>query len=506
MAARLTAAGRSVTLLEAGEPDDDRRIRIPAAVPKLMDTEYDWNYHTEPQAALAGRELFWPRGRTLGGSSAINAMIWARGHPADYEGWAAVAGDGWGFDELWRYFRRIESFDGPPSSARGTDGPLSVEARSPDNELTTAFLDAAERVGHERNPDYNDWAQAGVAPFQTTTSDGERVSAADAYLKPALDRSTLTAVTGAHATRVTFTDGQADGVEFRRDGRTRHAAAEREVILTAGAVNSPQLLLLSGIGDPAQLAAHGIDTRAAVPEVGRNLQDHLFATTIYEATQPVSLDDADSLWNALRWLTNRSGPLTSNLAEAGGFVHTDRAGDAPDLQYHFLPAYLMRHTRDNPPGHGFTLNATQLRPASRGRVALQSADPTADPLIDPAYLTRDPDAAVLVEGVRRSREILRSEPFDDYRGREVWPGAEVTSDAGIERHVRETAETVYHPVGTCRMGTDADSVVDERLRVRGVQGVRVADASVMPQITGGNTNAPTLAIAERASDILLGRT
>ncbi|MFB6194384.1 MAG: GMC family oxidoreductase, partial [Halobaculum sp.] len=321
----------------------------------------------------------------------------------------------------------------------------------------------------------------------------------------ALSRSNLHAVTGAQATRVTFTDGRADGVAFRQDGRSRHVEAEREVLVTAGAVNSPQLLLLSGIGDPDHLAAHDIGVRAANPEVGRNLQDHLFATTIYRATRPVSLDEADTLWNRLRWLVGKRGPLTSNLAEAGGFVRTDPTLDAPDLQYHFLPAYLMRHTKDNPDGHGFTLNATQLRPSSRGEIRLRSADPTADPVIDPGYLTSDPDLSVLVEGVRRSREILQAEPFDDYRGREVWPGSEVETDEEIARHVRETAETVYHPVGTCRMGTDAESVVDERLRVRGVEALRVADASVMPTITGGNTNAPTMAIAERAADLVLGR-
>ena len=565
LAARLTAAGHTVQLLEAGGPDDDRRIRAPAAVPELIETEYDWDYHTVGQSALDDRELFWPRGKVLGGSSAINAMIWARGHPIDYDNWAAQAGEGWGPDEMGRYFERIESFEpadgaasgerggsgrtdafggsGPTDGSRGsgrsdrsgqtnsfeqpdesrdsrqssaasesadrwtrgTDGPLTVEEPTNPNELTEAFLAAARQTGHQPAGDYNDGRQTGVSTFQTTTSDGKRVSAADAYLRPALDRAALTAETGARATRVTFSDGRATGAEFLQDGKRRHATAEREVILAAGAVNSPQLLMLSGIGDPDQLAAHDIAVRAARPAVGSNLQDHLFATVTYECTQPVSLDTADTLWNRLRWLLFGTGPLTSNLAEAGGFVHTESDASVPNLQYHFLPAYLMRHTMDNPDGHGFTLNATQLRPESRGEIRLRSGDPTADPVIDPQYCTSEPDLSVLVEGLQRCRRVLQAEPFDEYRGREVWPGRGVQSKAALADHVRETAETVYHPVGTCRMGTDADSVVDPRLRVRGVEGLRVIDASVMPQITGGNTNAPTMAIAERGADLLLDR-
>ena len=500
---RLVEAGHSVRLLEAGEPDDDRRLHVPAAVPELVGSGYDWEYHTAPQPELDDRELFWPRGKTLGGSSSINAMIWARGHPSDYDGWPA--GEEWGFEEIERSLRRIERFDGEPAGTRGTDGLLHVETPSGLNELSVAFLRAAEQAGHERNPDYNAGRQAGVAGFQTTTHDGRRHSAADGYLKPVLDDERLTAETGAQATRVTFSDGRATGVTYLQNGDRHHAEASREVILAAGAVNSPQLLLLSGIGAPEQLAAHAIDCRVEAPEVGQNLQDHLFATTVYEATQPVSLDEANTLWNKLKWLIGKRGPLTSNLAEAGGFVRTDDSLDAPDLQYHFMPAYLMRHTLDNPDGHGFTLNATQLRPESRGEIRLQSDDPTADPVIDPSYCSAEPDLDVLIDGVERSREILRSAPFDDYRGPEVWPGRDVTSRAGIAQHVRETAETVYHPVGTCRMGTDADSVVDERLRVRGVEDLRVIDASVMPRITGGNTNAPTMAVAERGAAFLLGR-
>jgi choline dehydrogenase len=324
-------------------------------------------------------------------------------------------------------------------------------------------------------------------------------------LKPALDRPNLRAETGAHVTGITFDGDRATGVEFEQDGREYRARVDREVVVCGGTVASPKLLMLSGIGDPDHLAEHGIEPRAERPGVGRNLQDHLFAFNVYRTSAEDTLDDAGGLVDLAKYFLFKRGPLTSNGAEAGGFVRTDVGSDldAPDLQFHFVPAFFMRHGFDNPEGdHGFSIGVTQLRPESRGRVTLRSSDPLSPPVIDPRYLTEEPDLDVLVEGVRMAREIAHRDPFDDVRGEEVWPGEGVESDEGIAEWTRRTVETVYHPVGTCRMGEDGTAVVDDRLRVHGVEGLRVVDASVMPTIPGGNTNAPTIAVAERAADLI----
>jgi choline dehydrogenase len=506
LANRLTErSDRSVLLLEAGEPDDRREIEIPLALAELFRSPVDWEYYTEPQPACAGRRLYWPRGKTLGGSSSINAMIYVRGHPTDYDRWAELGNEGWSYEELLPYFRRSEHFEPAGSRYHGLGGSLHVaDPRSP-RELSRRFVDAAAAAGHERNPDFNGERQAGVGLYHLTQEGGKRCSAADAFLKPALDRPTLAVETGAHVTRVTFDGGRATGVEFRQDDRTYRARADREVLVCAGAVDSPKLLMLSGLGDPDHLADHGIEVHADLPGVGRNLQDHLFAFNVYRATEPVTLDDAETLPNLAKYLLFKRGPLTSNVAESGGFARTEPGLDAPDLQFHFVPSYLMRHGFDNPEeGHGFSIGVTQLRPESRGRITLRSADPLAAPAIDPRYLTEEPDVEVLIEGIRMAREIADQEPFDGVRGEEVWPGTDAESDEEIAEWARETVETVYHPVGTCRMGEDGMAVVDDELRVHGVEGLRVVDASVMPTIPGGNTNAPTIAVAERAADLVSG--
>jgi choline dehydrogenase len=507
MASRLTErSDRSVLVLEAGEPNDKREIDIPLALGELFRSSVDWEYYTEPQPGCAGRRLFWPRGKTLGGSSSINAMIYIRGHPADYDHWADLGNEGWGYDEMLPYFRRSEHFEPAGSKYHGLGGPLNVaEPRSP-RRLSRQFVDGAAAVGHERNHDFNGERQEGVGLYHLTQKGGQRCSTADAFLKPALDRPNLRAETGAHVTGITFDGDRATGVEFRQDGVEYRARADREVVVCGGAVDSPKLLMLSGIGDPEHLAEHGIETRADLPGVGRNLQDHLFAFNVYRATEPVTLDDAENLVNLAKYLLFKRGPLTSNIAESGGFARTDAGAgglDAPDLQFHFVPAYLMRHGFDNPEeGHGFSIGVTQLRPESRGRVTLRSDDPLASPAIDPRYLTEEPDLDVLVEGIRMAREIASQSAFDGVRGEEVWPGEGVESDEGLAEWARETVETVYHPVGTCRMGDDDMAVVDDELRVHGVEGLRVVDASVMPTIPGGNTNAPTIAVAERAADLM----
>ena len=494
----------SVLLLEAGEPDDERNIKIPAAFPELFKTETDWEYYTEPQEHCGGRELYWPRGKTLGGCSSNNAMIYVRGHRSDYDHWADLGNDGWEYDSMLEYFKRAETFEPPATEYHGTDGPLNVADQTSPRPASEAFVRAAAAAGYDRNDDFNGADQEGVGMYHVTQKGGKRHSAADAYLKPVLDRSNLTAETGARVTEVTIEDGRATGVEYRQDGARHVADASEEVVLTAGAVNSPHLLMLSGIGDPAHLSDHGIDVTVDSPGVGRNLQDHLFVFTVYETSDDVStLDDAGGLRDILNWFVLKRGKLTSNVGEAGGFVRTDEGESRPDLQFHFAPSYFMEHGLANPAdGRGLSIGATQLRPESRGRVTLASADPFDAPRIDPNYLAESEDVETLVEGVRRAREIAAEEPLSGYVGAEVWPGEDVRSDEAIAEHVREKCHTVYHPVGTCKMGDDEAAVVDDRLRVHGVKGLRVADASVMPTLVGGNTNAPTIAIAERAADLI----
>ena len=503
LANRLTADGTTeVLLLEAGKPDEKREIGIPAAYPELWKSSVDWEYYTEPQTELHDRELYWPRGKTLGGSSSINAMIYARGQPADYDHWAAAGNDGWTYEDVLPYFKKAEHNERGPSEYHGTDGPRNVADLQSPNELSEAFVEAGQAVGLPRNKDFNAGDQSGVGFYQVTQKDGERHSAADAYLKPVLGRSNLTAVTGAQVTRIRFDGREAVGVEYVRDGSDEPETVEttEEVLLSAGAINSPQLLMLSGIGPAEHLDEHDIPVVNDLPGVGRNLQDHLQAKVNYACEKPVTLEEADSLWNLLKYLLLKRGPLTSNVAEAGGFASVSEGDERPDIQFHFGPSYSINHGLDNPDGHGFWLGALCMRPESRGQITLQSDDPFDDPLVDPQYLTEDADLELLLDGLKLVRDILQAEPFDDYRGELVSPDADMHSDEQLIAHIRETAETLYHPVGTCKMGDGELAVVDERLAVHGVDRLRVVDASIMPTITSGNTDAPTTMIAEKAAD------
>jgi Choline dehydrogenase and related flavoproteins len=507
LANRLSAnSDTEVLLLEAGKPDEKREIGMPVAYSELFRSDVDWNYDTVPQSALNDRECYWPRGKTLGGSSSINAMIYARGQPADYDHWADLGNDGWAYDDVLEYFKRAEHNERESSQHHGSDGPRHVADPGSPNELSEAFIEAGQAVGLPRNDDFNSGEQSGVGLYQVTQKDGQRHSAADAYLKPVLDRQNLTATTGAQVTQVRFDGREAVGVEYEQDGggKPETVDASEEVILSAGTINSPQLLMLSGVGPAEHLADHDISVVNDLPGVGRNLQDHLQAKINYACEKPISLEGADSLWNVLKYLVLKRGPLTSNVAEAGGFTSVTEAADRPDIQFHFGPSYSVNHGFDNPDGHGFWLGALCLRPESRGRITLDSADPYDDPAIDPQYLTADADLEVLLEGLKLVREILQSEPFDAYRGEEVAPGPDAQSDEELIEHIRETAESIYHPVGTCKMGTDETAVVDDRLRVHGCDRLRVVDASIMPTITSGNTDAPTTMIAEKAADYILG--
>jgi choline dehydrogenase len=493
-----------VLVLEAGGPDRDLRIRIPAAFSKLFRSEFDWNYTTEPQAHLHGRALYWPRGKTLGGSSSINAQVYIRGHRWDFDHWRELGNAGWGYNDVLPYFLRAEDNQRGASEYHATGGPLAVSDLRAYHPLTKAFVDAAVEAGLPRNPDFNAATQEGAGFFQVTQRNSRRWSAADAYLKPSMSRANLTVRTGAHAARVVVENGRATGVEFIAGGRREAACASREVILSGGAVNSPQLLLLSGIGPAEHLRALGIPVVHDLPGVGENLEDHLVACMGWQCTQPITLDTAGAFKNKVRYLLFRSGPLASNVAEGGVFASSRAGLPAPDLQLLFAPLYYLEHGFRHPPGHGFGIGTTLIRPASRGRIRLRSADPLAHPAIDPNYLAERQDLEALVEGVKLARRIGAGKALAPYRGSEVEPGDEVRTDAEIEEFLRRHAETLYHPTGTCRMGADEMAVVDAELRVRGLAGLRVVDASVMPSIIGGNTNAPTIMIAEKASDLIRG--
>lgn len=511
LARRLTEDPETdLLLLEAGAPENRRRMQMPARFTELYRTDVDWEYYTSPQPAMQGRELYWPRGRALGGSSAINAMIHVRGHPADYDHWAALGNDGWAYEDVRPFFERSEDFSGADGSngAHGTGGPLHVTDQRSPRELSRRFVEAAVEAGYPRNPDFNSGSQAGFGLFHVTQQGGRRHSVADAYLRPVIDRPNLEVRTGARATRVLFEGDRAVGVAYESEGQTRRVTAS-EVVLAAGAVGSPQLLLCSGVGPADHLGEHGIEVVRDLPGVGRHLEDHLVAPLVYEATTRSTLDAANRPiglpLNLAKYYLLRRGPLTSNAAEAGGFLRTDPELASPDLELLFVPAFMVNHGLDNPKrGHGFSLGPVLLHPASRGRLRLRSADPRDDPVIDPGYVTESDDLETLIEGVRRAREVARAGPLDASRGEELRPGADVASDEAIAEWLRETAHSLYHPTGTCRMGHDELAVVDDRLSVHGIEGLRVVDASVMPSIIGGHTNAPTVMIAERAAAFIEG--
>jgi choline dehydrogenase len=511
LANRLSARGDArVLLMEAGGRDRNPFIHMPAGLAQLVGNErIDWAYYTEPEPRLDGRRLYWPRGRVLGGSSSINAMCYTRGQREDYDGWEAAGNAGWSYSSVLPYFRRAETHVDGASEYHGGDGPLSVTRLRYRNVLSPAFVAAAVAAGYPRNHDFNGATQAGVGFYDVTQRSGRRCSAARAYLAPVRRRPNLEVVVNAVALRCQLDGGKVRGVEYLVGNERRFAGCTGEVVLSAGAIASPHLLMLSGIGPAGHLREHGIDACVDLPGVGANLQDHLDVCTLFKCTRPVTYDfgKAREAWVALRYLCTRSGPGVSNIAEAGGFIASRRAqGGRPDVQLHFVPAQLDDHGRNRLPGHGFTVHACALQPGSRGSIRLAGADPLARPRIYANYLDDPSDLEVLLEGIRISREIVSQRAFDDFRGVEIFPGAHNSSRDGLVDFIRRKAETIYHPAGTCRMGTDAGAVVDPELRVHGVDGLRVADASVMPVLISGNTNAPTIMIAERAAEFVLGRT
>ena len=511
LANRLSADGvTKVCVLEAGKPDGSVMIDTPVGILGLLRSKaYNWYFHTEPQANLNGRKLYWPRGKTLGGSSSINAMLYIRGVPGDYDEWAELGAPGWGWQSMLPIFTQLECNERGADAFHGGSGELNVADVYHPNPLVKVFLDAAAQAGLPFNNDFNGAAQEGAGPYQVTQKDGRRFSAARAFLDAARTRANLTILTGAHAARILVENKRATGVEVRVGGGMQRMMARREVICAGGAVNSPQLLLLSGIGPRAELARHGIEQVHELPGVGQNLQDHLDVSVIVrdKTKRAVGIGPGSPLTVAQAFLEYRksgTGLLASNGAEAGAFARLTPESMRPDAQYHFIPFIVRDHARRLTPGYGMTLHCCQLRPKSRGYIGLKSADPFAAPLIQPNYLSHDDDLAELLAALKLGRRIMNTPRMVAAAGGvERYPGSACTSDAALVEFIRNTAETIYHPVGTCKMGQDPMAVVDDRLRVRGISGLRVVDASIMPKVIGGNTNAPCMVIGEKAARMIL---
>jgi choline dehydrogenase len=505
LANRLSAnPSTQVLLLEAGGVDRNPFIHMPAGLWQLRNNQrVNWSYYTEPEPALHGRQLYWPRGKVLGGSSSINAMCYTRGQAEDYDHWAEAGATGWSYAEVLPWFRHSQDQQRGASEFHGSGGPLSVSELRYSNPLSQVFIEAAAQAGYPLNDDFNGPQQAGVGYYQVTQRDGRRCSASAAYLRPAMQRPNLTVLTGTQTERVLFDGLSARGVQARQ-GRQQQEFAGHHVILSGGAINSPQLLMLSGIGPAGHLREHGIEVLLDAGGVGANLQDHLDVSTLFNCTRRITYDTLNHLWAGLRYYSSRQGPATSNIAEAGAFVASRYASDGrPDIQLHFIPAFVDEHGHNILPGSGMTLHACPLRPESRGAIRLKSADPAARAGIYANYLDQEQDVQLMLECVRISLDIFSQAAFTPFRGERVFPEPGLASDAELLDFIRRKAGTIYHPVGTCRMGSDAEAVVDPQLRVQGVEGLSVVDASVMPTLVSGNTNAPTIMIAEKAAAAML---
>ncbi|WP_311028684.1 GMC family oxidoreductase [Mesorhizobium koreense] len=515
LANRLSAnPDHRVLVLEAGGRDNNPVFRLPMLMGKLIYLKtYNWGYLTEPQDKLNGRRIYWPRGKVLGGSSTINGMIYVRGNSHDYDRWAQLGNEGWSYADVLPLFRRSEGHHERRNDFHAQNGPLIVTRGMGENELFDTFVQAGSQAGHPVNDDFNGSEQAGFGRYDFNIRFGRRWSSAHAFLHPARVRPNVTIATGASANRIVVHNCQAIGVEYEHHGRVITARARQEIVLAAGAVNSPQILMLSGIGDPAELGRHGISVVHSLPGVGKNLQDHVDVRVDYECRRPVSLYRhlrVDRFALALLKGVFGRGVISTFPYEGGAFIKSDPNLLAPDIQIHFMPAlhsstaglhWLER--RNGQPKHGFTFIVGPVNPASRGYIALRSRNPRDSVAIHANYLTNRSDIDALIKGIALVREVVAQKAFDDYRGRELGPGPGRTSEESLREWIKDAANTTLHPVGTCKMGDDRAAVVDARLRVHGIARLRVADASIMPIITSGNTNAPSIMIGEKASEMIL---
>ena len=511
IAYRLAEAGQSVLVIEHGGTDAGPFIQMPAALSYPMNMKrYDWGYQSEPEPHLNNRRLAVPRGKVIGGSSSINGMVYVRGHARDFDHWRDQGADGWGYADVLPYFRRMEQSHGGQDGWRGTDGPLHVTRGPRKNPLFHAFVEAGRQAGYGVTDDYNGERQEGFGPMEQTVYRGQRWSAANAYLRPALKRPNCSLIR-AFARRVVIENGRAVGVEVARGGGTEVIRARREVVLAASSINSPKLLMLSGIGPAAHLAEQGIPVLADRPGVGANLQDRLELYIQMAASQPISLFKYWNLWGkaliGAQWLFTGKGLGASNQFESAGFIRSRAGIDYPDIQFHFLPLAVRYDGKIAAEGHGFQAHVGPMRSPSRGAVSLRSSDPMADPLIRFNYMSDPQDWWEFRQCIRLTREIFAQEAFKPFVKHEIQPGAAVQSDAELDDFIRAHAESAYHPCGTCRMGRADDplAVVDPQARVIGVDGLRVADSSIFPRITNGNLNAPSIMVGEKVSDHLLGR-
>jgi len=501
-----------VCLLEAGPKDKSFKVQTPSGIVSLMkNAKFNWMFNSAPEPSQNDREIFCPRGKTLGGSSSINAMLYIRGQAEDYDHWESLGNKGWGWDGLLPYFKKSQHQERGGDEFHGVDGPLNVMDVASPHPFNHRFIDAAKELGYPLNDDFNGAEQEGVGFYQVTQKAGQRWSAADAYLHPVTDRDNLTVITGARVSHIDVDGKLARGVSYRDKRNKAHTlVATQEVILAGGAFNSPQVLMLSGIGPEAELQAQGIEVKHHLPGVGQNLQEHVDAVVVnYSgkrgpiAHHPYEIpNNIKHLW---KYLTRKEGMLASSNVEAGGFLRSSPEVKTPDLQWVFVPAFMEDHGRDVKAAmrYAYSAHVCLLRPQSRGSVGLQDAQPGSDPKIHLNMLSHADDMAIMVEAVKKTRAYLRAKVFDEYRTEEVRPGDGCDSDADIEAFLKERANHIYHPVGTCKMGSDSLAVVDDNLRVHGIDRLRVVDASIMPTLISGNTNAPVMAIAEKAADLIL---
>lgn len=510
LANRLSESGRyRVLLLEAGGQDTNPWIHIPLGYGKLFrDKSVNWLFETEPQAELNQRRIIQPRGKVLGGSSSINGLVYMRGQREDYDQWRQMGAVGWAYDDVLPFFRKAERQSRGADDYHGANGPLSVSDQSEPHPLCDAFIAAAEQAGHPRNDDFNGATQEGAGYYQTTSRHGVRVSAAVAYLNPARGRSNLTIVTRAHATRIVLDGRTARGIEWTRGDETSRAHADGEIILCAGAIGSPHLMQLSGIGAPDMLRQRGVTPQHDLPGVGESLQDHLQVRMVYECTRPITFNDdlanpLRTMWVGMRYILQRKGPLTVSAGYAGGFFRTDAALASPDIQVHFINFSTSKMGDALHRFSGFTASSCQLRPESRGSVRLKNADPFEAPAIDPNYLGTERDRQVNVAGIKLLREIMAGAAIQPFVKSEREPGPAIQDHASILDYCRQAGSTLYHPTCSARMGDDRDAVVDWRLRVHGIDKLRVADGSIMPFVISGNTHAAIVMIGEKAAHMIL---